>query len=184
MAVRRIVKYGEKILRKRTEKVDFNAVKNDLPIILKDMYDTMYAVNGIGLAANQIGIDMQLAVISINDREKRKSINIVMINPVIISMEGEIIEEEGCLSFPGIFLKIKRYKNVVVRALNEKGLPVEIKGDGLLSRALQHEIDHLNGITFIDHLPLTSKLKLKPALLKLKRQWKNIDESKIKPDVM
>ncbi|HPO96164.1 MAG TPA: peptide deformylase, partial [Elusimicrobiales bacterium] len=103
---------------------------------------------------------------------------------VIISSEGEVFEDEGCLSFPGLFAKIKRYKKVTVRALNEKGLPIEINADGLLAKALQHEIDHLNGITFIDHLPFTSKLKLKPTLLKLKRQWKKIDESKLKPDVM
>ncbi|HOJ87059.1 MAG: peptide deformylase [Elusimicrobiales bacterium] len=184
MAVKRIIKYGEKILRKKTKKIVFSEIKSALPSILKDMYDTMLAANGVGLAANQIGLDMQLSIINFKDKEKNKNIELVIINPVIISSEGEVFEDEGCLSFPGLFAKIKRYKKVTVRALNEKGLPIEINADGLLAKALQHEIDHLNGITFIDHLPFTSKLKLKPTLLKLKRQWKKIDESKLKPDVM
>ncbi|MCX7641213.1 MAG: peptide deformylase [Elusimicrobiales bacterium] len=179
MAVKRIIKYGEKILKTKTKKVDYSAIKNEIPIILKDMYDTLSVVNGIGLSANQIGIDLQIAIINYYEKEKNKHYNLVMINPEIISGEGEFQEEEGCLSFPGLFFKIKRYYKVQVRALNEKGLPVIIKGEGLLARALQHEIDHLNGITIYDHLPFTLKIKFKPTLIKLKRQWKNIDESKM-----
>jgi len=184
MAVRRINKYGEPILKKKTKKVDFQSIKNEIPSILKDMYDTMYSVNGIGLAANQMGLDMQLSIINFKDKEKNKDINLVIINPVIVFYDGEVVEEEGCLSFPGLFAKVKRYKDIAVNALNEKGFPIEVKASGLLSRALQHEIDHLNGITFIDRLPFTQRLRLKPTLLKLKKQWKKIDESKLKPEVM
>lgn len=178
MSVRRILKYGDKLLKIKTKKVDFQSMKDKIPEILKDMYDTLSVVNGIGLSANQIGIDLQIAIINYHDKEKNKTYNFVMINPQIIKVEGEVIDEEGCLSFPGLFLKIKRSQKVQVQALNEKGIPVIIKGDGLLARALQHEIDHLNGVTIYDRLPLTSKLKLKPTLIKLKRQWKKIDESK------
>lgn len=180
MAIKRIVKCGEKILKKKTQKVDYEKIKNILPSILKDMYDTLSSVNGIGLSANQIGLDMRLAIINYYDKEKDKTYNIVMINPEIVSSKGEIVEEEGCLSFPGFFVKLKRSYEVEVRALNEKGLPVVIKGQGLLARALQHEIDHLNGITIYDRLPLSQKIKLKPLLIKLKRQWKKMDESKMK----
>ncbi len=179
MAVRRIVKYGEKILKIKTKKVDYSLIKESLPSILKDLYDTLSAVNGIGLSANQIGVDMQIAIINYYDKDKKKNYDFVIINPQIIWREGEVVEEEGCLSFPGFFLKIKRSEKVHVKALNEKGIPVVIKADGLLARALEHEIDHLNGITIYDHLSFSSKLKLKPTLLKLKRQWKNIDESKM-----
>lgn len=184
MAVKRIVKYGEKILTQRTKKVDYEKLKEKLPEILEDMYDTMEAVGGIGLAANQIGLDLQLAVIKYEDKDSFKKYDIVIINPEIVDSDGSTYEEEGCLSFPGFFVKVKRFARVKVRALNQKGLPVEIKAEGLLAKALQHEIDHLNGITFIDRLPLAQKLKLKPTLLKLKRQWKKIDESKLKPDIM
>lgn len=184
MAVKRIIKYGEKILKKKLNKIDFLEIKEKLPQILTDMYDTLSVVKGIGLSANQIGLDMQLAVINYRDKDKNKTYDFVLINPHIVSFEGENIEDEGCLSFPGLFVPVKRYKKVVVMALNEKGLPIEIKADGLLSRALQHEIDHLNGITFIDRIPFTRRLKLQPLLLKLKRQWKKIDESKLKPEIM
>lgn len=180
MAVRRICKYGEKILTKKTSKVDFDKISDKLPEILQDMEDTMYSVRGIGLAANQIGLDLQISIIDLT-LENKKHIKLVMINPSILEQSGEIFEEEGCLSFPGLIAKVKRYSKVKVKALNEKGLPIEIEGTGLLARALQHEIDHLNGITFIDRLPLLTKMKLKPTLLKLKRQWKKIDESKLYP---
>jgi peptide deformylase len=182
MAVLRVLKYGDKLLRKKTKPVVYEEIKDKLPLILKDMYDTMRFAKGIGLAANQVGFDMQLAIISY--AYDTKKYDFVIINPKIVSANGELYEEEGCLSFPGFFIKIKRYENVVVRAINEKGLPIEIKASGLLAKAFQHEIDHLNGILFIDHLPLSLKLKKLPILTKLKREWKKIDETKMKPEVI
>jgi len=182
MAILRILKYGDKFLKKKTKSVNYSEVKDKLPSIIKDMYDTMKVANGIGLAANQVGIDMQLAIISYKD--EKKSYDFVVLNPKIVSASGQLYEEEGCLSFPGFFIKIKRYENVIVRAINEKGLPVEIKASGLLAKAFQHEIDHLNGVLFIDHLPLHLKLKNMPLLTKLKRQWKKLDETKMKPEII
>ncbi len=180
MAIRRICKYGEKILHRKTRKVSFDELKKDLPALLADMFETMDAVGGIGLAANQIGLSLRLAAIKIK-REDAEPVSIVIINPEIVEKTGSLYEEEGCLSFPGLFAKVRRAAKVKVRALNEKGLPIEINAEGLFAKALQHEMDHLDGIVFIDHLPLMSRLKLKPTLVKLKARWKKLDESKMKP---
>lgn len=181
MAIRRICKYGEKILAKKTKKVDFSALKKELPALLADMFETMDVVGGAGLAANQVGLDLRLAVIRIQ-REGEEPLSIVIINPELVEKSGSMYEEEGCLSFPGLFARVRRAAKVKVRAINEKGLPIEINAEGLFAKALQHEVDHLDGITFVDRLPLISRLKLKPALMKMKSQWKKLDESKITPE--
>lgn len=180
MPIRRINKYGDKILEKKTKKVNFDELKKSLPAILTDMFDTMDAVGGIGLAANQIGLDLRLAVIKIK-REDEEPLSIVIINPEIVEKSGTLYEEEGCLSFPGLFAKIRRSAKVKMRAINEKGMPIEINAEGLFAKAVQHELDHLDGVLFVSRLPLMSRLKLKPALMKLKARWKKIDESKMKP---
>ncbi|OGR44279.1 MAG: peptide deformylase [Elusimicrobia bacterium GWA2_61_42] len=180
MAIRRICKYGEKVLEKKTRKVDFGEIKKELPVLLADMFETMDSVGGAGLAANQVGVDLRLAVIKIQ-REGEEPLSIVIINPELVERSGSLCEEEGCLSFPGLFAKVRRAAKVKVRALNEKGLPIEINAEGLFAKALQHEIDHLDGIVFISRLPLMSRLKLKPALMKLKAQWKKLDERKLGP---
>lgn len=180
MAIRRICKYGEKILHKKTRKVVFDELKKELPALLADMYETMDAVGGIGLAANQIGLDLRLAAIKIK-REDAEPVSIVIINPEIVEKSGSLYEEEGCLSFPGLFAKVRRAAKVKMRALNEKGLPIEINAEGLFAKALQHEMDHLDGVLFVDHLPLMSRIKLKPTLVKFKARWRKLDESKMKP---
>ena len=147
--IHRICKYGEPVLTKKNQKVDFKAIKNKLPAILKDMWDTLSGVGGLGLAANQIGLNMRIAVIKMKD-EDGEGEKIVLINPEIIAKSGKAYAEEGCLSFPGFFVRIKRYGKVKVKALNEKGMPVEMSAEGLLARAFQHEIDHLDGILFTD----------------------------------
>ncbi len=180
MAIRRITKYGEKILAKKTKRVVFDEIRKDLPVLLADMFETMDAVGGAGLAANQIGLDLRLAVIKIH-REDEDPLSIVIINPEMVEKSGSMYEDEGCLSFPGLFAKVRRAAKVKVRALNEKGLPIEINAEGLFAKALQHEMDHLDGVTFVDRLPLLTRLKLKPSLIKLKQQWKKLDESKMRP---
>jgi peptide deformylase len=179
MAIRRICKYGEKVLEKKTRKVDFGEIKKSLPSLLTDMFESMDAAGGAGLAANQIGVDLSIAVVKIQ-REGEEPLSIVIINPELVERSGSLYEEEGCLSFPGLFARVRRAAKVKVRALNEKGLPIEINAEGLFARALQHEMDHLDGIVFISRLPLMSRLKLKPALMKLKAQWKKLDESKMR----
>ncbi len=181
MAIMRICKYGDKILRKKTEPVDFKKFKNKLKPLLKDMFKTMETVGGIGLSANQVGVDMRLAIIRSKEEGEESFKDIVLINPQIVEKIGSSVSEEGCLSLPRLFAKIKRFYRVKVLALNEKGLPVEIVAEGLLARAFQHEIDHLNGKLFIDRLPLMTRIKLRSVLKKLKKEWAEIDETKMTP---
>jgi peptide deformylase len=161
-----IVKFGDPVLQKKTTIVP--KLGEDLPAIFEDMFRTMYAAPGIGLAANQVGLSRAFAVIDIQAEGRRKPM--VIINPVIEEKSGEIIEEEGCLSVPGFTAKVKRAAKVRVRALNEHGLPVVIEGEGLLARCLQHEIDHLNGKLYIDRLSLFQRLKIKKNIERRRKQ--------------
>jgi peptide deformylase len=144
MAIRNIRKVGDEILRKKSKKVD--EITNRILTLLKDMQETMYDADGVGLAAPQVGILKRIAVIDVGDGP------INLINPEIISAEGEYLDEEGCLSIPGEQGKVLRPEKVTVKALNEKGEEFILEGEGLLARALCHEIDHLDGILFIDKL--------------------------------
>jgi peptide deformylase len=164
-----ITRHGEKILRKKSEAIDLKAHREELAKLVKDMWDTMHAAHGVGLAAPQIGLAMRLAVIDTKPEGKPRPL--VLINPEIVEKEGEVEEEEGCLSIPGLYARVKRYRRVKAKALNQHGIPIEITGEGLLARALQHEIDHLNGKLFIDHLPLFSRLKVQALIRRLKKTW-------------
>ena len=161
-----IVKYGDPVLRKKTAAVP--RIDEDLLSTISDMFRTMYSAPGIGLAANQVGLSKCFAVIDLQPGGERHPL--VIINPVIEERSGVIYEEEGCLSIPGFGAKVKRFSKVRVRALNEHGLPVVIEGEGLLARCLQHEIDHLNGKMYIDHVPLVSRLRLKRNISRRRKQ--------------
>ncbi|MFH1725613.1 MAG: peptide deformylase [Elusimicrobiota bacterium] len=166
----RITKHGEPVLKKRCEPLDYAGIKKDLPKLLKNMWETMYAANGVGLAAPQIGLSLRLSVIDV--KPEGESAPLVLINPEIVSHEGTMLEEEGCLSVPGLYAKVKRYGKVRVRALDENGEPWERTGTGLLARAFQHEVDHLDGKLFVDHLGLVEKLRVAAILKDLKKTWK------------
>jgi peptide deformylase len=144
MAIRNIRKIGDEVLRKKSKKVD--EINDRVLVLLKDMQDTMYAADGVGLAAPQVGILKRIAVVDVGHGP------INLINPEIIQTEGEYLDEEGCLSIPGEQGKVLRPEKVKVRALNEKGEEFELEGEGLLARALCHEIDHLDGVLFVDKL--------------------------------
>lgn len=146
---------GAPILRAETKPVE--VVTDELRRLIDDMFDTMYAAQGIGLAAPQVGRSERLAVIDI---EKNP---IVIINPEIVVEEGAAKAEEGCLSIPDVYGDVERARRVVVRALDREGKPFEVEAEELLARALQHEIDHLHGKLFIDYL---SFLKRRAALAK------------------
>ena len=162
-----IVKYPDPVLNRKADKVvTFDAA---LAQLVAEMWESMYAAQGIGLAAPQIGISKQITVIDVSFKERPED-KIVLINPEIISREGKQFEEEGCLSLPDIREKVKRAAKVNVRAQNEKGEFFEVEGDELLARALQHEIDHLHGILFIDHL---SMLKRDLVLRRIRKLQKN-----------
>ncbi len=166
MALLDIVLYPEPALTTAGE--DVNNVDQNICHFLDDLADTMYNANGIGLAANQVGDLRRICVIDVSEGEERDSRNrlIELINPRITHSESEIQWEEGCLSFPQLFEKVTRAGLVRVSALNRHGDPFEIEGEGLLAVALQHEIDHLDGILFIDRV---SRLKKRMALKRYRR---------------
>jgi peptide deformylase len=166
MALLTIVKFGDPVLRAPAASVEH--IDDTLRQTLEDMFKTMYAAPGIGLAANQVGISRSFAVIDLQQGGKRNPM--VLINPVVEERSGTLHEEEGCLSVPGFAGRIKRASRVKVRALYEHGLPVVIEGEGLLARCLQHEIDHLNGKLYLDHLPLVPRLRMKRDIGRRRRQ--------------
>ena len=149
MAVLSIRKYGDDILRKPAEPV--TEFDDSLQKLIDDMVETMYAAPGVGLAANQIGVARRLMLIDLSVG-KRPGEMYVFINPEIIETEGEIIEEEGCLSIPDFVEVLARPERVRLRFLDRHGEQREMWGDGLMARAMCHEIDHLNGTLFVDRL--------------------------------
>lgn len=169
MSILRITKHGEAVLKKPSETIDYEAFKADLPKLLKDMWATMYSVKGVGLAAPQVGLNIRLSIIDV--RPEGKPQKLVLINPEVLILGGAIKDEEGCLSLPGLYAKIKRAAKCRIRALGADGRPYEMTGDGLLARAFQHEIDHLDGKLFIDHLDFVDKLKVMPILTDLRKNW-------------
>jgi peptide deformylase len=150
---------GDPVLRKETEIVE--VVTDDIRKLISDMFDTMYAAEGIGLAAPQVGRTERVTVMDVEGQK------LALINPEIIDKEGSIRGEEGCLSIPDVFGEVDRAKVVTVRALDESGNEIEFQGAELLARCLQHEIDHLHGKLFLDYL---SVLKRRSALAK----WETI----------
>lgn len=165
--VRTILKYGEPILEQSAEAVtEFDTA--ELRELIADMWETMYAAKGVGLAAPQIGLKKRISVIdiSVGEDETKK---IVIINPEVIAREGKQTGEEGCLSIPGFREQVTRANKVKIRAQNEKGEAFEMDGEELLARAFEHEIDHLNGTLFITHL---SALKRDIIRRKIKKMQK------------
>ncbi len=162
MAVLRILRYPNPILKEKTKPI--HEIDDSIRQLALDMAETMYAAPGVGLAAPQIGHPLRLAVLDISRADQPKNL-IVMINPEIVSFDGECTWDEGCLSIPECNEEIKRNKKVVVRYTDLEGKPQEIIGEDLLAIALQHEIDHLDGILLIDRLS-----KLKRDLIKKRLQ--------------
>ena len=152
MAIREIRTYPDPVLRNKTARVE--KIDSSLDRLIEDMVATMHAAPGVGLAANQVGVPLQLAVIDLSSRENEEQRHplLVIINPEILAMEGSVTEEEGCLSIPDYSEKVKRAAKVKVRAQDRTGKSFEIEAEGLLAKALQHEIDHLNGLLFVDRL--------------------------------
>ncbi len=151
MSIRKIVKYGDPILRQKSKEI--SKVSKKIKTLAEDMIDTMYANHGVGLAAVQVGELLRMFVIDVSDPNERYN-PIVLINPKLINKDTPVACSEGCLSFPEVFTDVRRYANVTFKALDMHGKPFVIEGkDGeLLARALQHEYDHLDGIMFIDHV--------------------------------
>lgn len=156
MAIRTIRTEGDEILRKKSKKVE--VIDEKIRELIQDMKETLHKYDGVGLAAVQVGILKQIVVIHESEDEPIY----VLINPEIISQSGTQIVEEGCLSFPNKFAKIKRPEKISIQALDENGKKIKITGEKLLAQAISHEIDHLNGEVFID--------KIIPGTLEIIRQ--------------
>ena len=153
MAILHICTYPERILSQPAEPI--TEIDEEVVKLVDHMAETMYSAPGIGLAATQVGVSKQVLVADIAPRRPESEL-IVLINPEIVAAEGQVVFEEGCLSVPDYQAEVKRHEKVTVRGLNLKGEEVVIEAEGLLAIVLQHEIDHLNGLLFIDRL---SKLK-------------------------
>jgi peptide deformylase len=162
-----IVKYGDPVLEKPGAAIrKFDA---ELQELAEDMFASMYAAQGVGLAAPQIGSSIRLAVVDVSIG-KNPEAKIVLVNPEIVHAEGEVREEEGCLSIPGFRGYVIRPQFVTVRAQNVKGESFEIRGENLLARAFCHEIDHLNGVLFLQHLSMLKRDLIKRKIKKLRKE--------------
>ncbi|WP_281648927.1 peptide deformylase [Parendozoicomonas sp. Alg238-R29] len=154
MAIRPMVYEPDPVLRTRAQEVD--DFGDEFQVLVDDMFETMYANKGCGLAAPQIGISLRASVIDLSEQSQNP---FVIVNPKIIERRGEHKMDAGCLSVPGAYAAVLRSQWVKVQALDRLGKPFEVEGDGLLAECLQHEIDHLDGLLFIDHLqPLKKKM--------------------------
>lgn len=180
--VLQVVKYGKPVLRKKGARIE--SVDAEIKKLIGDMFDTMYAHKGVGLAAQQVGVPMQLTVIDVRGVTERPStlelngepadvndfMPLVLINPEIKPVADPVPGPEGCLSFPEIYAEIARPSDVEVKALDRSGKPITFKCGGLLARVVQHETDHLHGILFIDRMDRKTKEELRPELDELRKR--------------
>jgi len=152
--VRNILVYPDSFLSRRAAPV--SKIDEQLRKLIKDMFETMYESEGIGLAATQVGVDKRVIVLDVSSSDESGA-PMALINPEIVGSEGAAtVVMEGCLSVPGVRGEVIRPETVLVHGLNEDGEPVMLRADGILARALQHEIDHLDGVLFIDRIPPSS----------------------------
>ena len=167
-----ITKYGQPVLEERASEItEFDTP--ELHKLVEDMFDSMYAARGVGLAAPQIGVSKRLAVIDVTSGEDAAQ-KLVLINPEIVATEGTQTGEEGCLSIPTFREPVKRAKKVMIRAQNVKGEPFELTGEDLLARAFLHETDHLNGRLYISHVSALKRDLIRRKIRKLQKadEWK------------
>ncbi|MDX2192178.1 MAG: peptide deformylase [Gemmatimonadales bacterium] len=154
MSLLKLHRFGSAVLRQRAKEVA--AVDDGVRALIDDMFETMDAAKGIGLAANQVGLALRVAVIGAGDRR------FALVNPRIVESAGRATQEEGCLSLPDLYAEVTRPERIVVEALDRDGQPLRVEADGIVARCIQHEIDHLDGILFVDHIgPLKRQMVLK-----------------------
>ena len=168
--IRPILKYGERVLQEPARRVD--TITPDIHSLLDDMIATMYAAPGIGLAAPQIGVPLRVFVVDVSAGHDGAAL-IALINPVFVERDGMQLEEEGCLSVPGFNATVPRPARAVVKGLDRDGREVQVEGTGLLARAFQHEMDHLDGQLFVDRLRGIKRELIVRAIRKRRRngQW-------------
>lgn len=170
MALRDIVLFPDNVLTTACDPVD--DVDDDIRQLVDDMIETMYDAPGIGLAAPQVGVPLRITVIDTSGPEEKENLH-VFINPEIVETEGKLTWEEGCLSIPGVYEKVDRAATVKVRALDRHGEPFELDAEELFAVAIQHELDHLDGVLFLDHL---SGLKRRLVIKKYKKYLAQLAE--------
>jgi peptide deformylase len=165
-----IVKYGDPVLEQPTRRIE--KFDEELQTLVNQMFESMYAAQGVGLAAPQIGVSLNLAVIDVTVG-KNPEARIICANPIITHTEGEQREEEGCLSLPGFRGHVLRPQFVTIRAQDASGTEFEMRGEGMLARAFCHEIDHLQGILYLNHLGMLKRDLIKRRIRKLKKsgEW-------------
>jgi len=162
MSILKIRKYGDPVLRQKCEPV--KEVTGEIKKLIDDMLETMHKNEGIGLAAPQVGVEKRIIIIDVGNGP------LALVNPKITKKKGRDVLEEGCLSLPGIFVPVKRATKIIVEGLDKNGKKVIIEATYLAARAIQHEIDHLNGILIIDKISFFERRKLKDKLKKIKEQ--------------
>ncbi|MDH2916998.1 MAG: peptide deformylase [Gallionella sp.] len=165
MALLPILQYPDPRLHKVAKPVV--SITEETRRLIKDMGETMYAAPGVGLAATQVDVHERIIVIDVSEEHNDLK---VLINPVLLNVEGEEESEEGCLSVPGIYEKVTRAERVVVKALDENGKEFKLEADGLLAVCIQHEIDHLQGRVFVEHLSQLKQTRIRAKLKKQRRE--------------
>lgn len=174
MAIREILHYPEPLLKKKS--VPISVFDEALAQLAQDMAETMYAAPGVGLAAPQIGELIRLIVLDCSPSDEPADL-LIAVNPEIIAAQGESFEEEGCLSIPGFCTEVKRYEQVTLRYQDTAGQPRERRADGLLAIGIQHEIDHLDGILFVDRLSPLKRSIFKKKYLKMLKEREEVHEA-------
>ncbi len=164
-----ILKYPHPVLKEKAKEVAKEEINDDLRTTFDEMRELMNEAGGVGLAAIQVGIKKRFFIM-IDNLEDPEPKTVVAINPVIIEGDGQIKDEEGCLSFPGVTAQVKRSNTVKIKALNEFGEEIEVEKEGFLARCIQHEIDHLDGITFFDHLGSLKRQMIEKKYKKLMKE--------------
>jgi len=169
MDLKKIIYYPD--MRLLAPSNPISSIDGDLKKLIDEMMKIMYAANGVGLAAPQIGINKQLAVVDVSEKKNQP---ICIINPSIVESKELVNMDEGCLSVPGTFASVRRFRYVKVEALNEHGEPVVLEGEDLFAQCLQHEIDHLNGKLYIDHLSKLKRSRVLASMKKYQRQHSGV----------
>ncbi len=167
MAIKKILTYPNPVLRQKVETV--TSFDDSLKQLASDLAETMYDAPGAGLAANQIGVCLRVAVINVSESDEEKS-HLVLVNPEIIEKEGCQVDEEGCLSVIDLTANVERYRKLLVRAQDLNGKTLEFPAEDFFARVIQHELDHLKGILFIDHLSSLKRALYKKRLKKVLRE--------------
>jgi len=168
----------------RCQAKQLTSIDKQVRLQIGEMFDLMYEAKGLGLAATQVALPFQFLVMNISGDANQKDKEQVFINPTLVERKGIMEGEEGCLSFPGLFQKVRRAKTVKIKAYNLEGQEVEVIASDLASRAWQHEIDHLNGVLFIDKLGVIGKMAARGALKELEEEFKKMQQrGELPPDI-